>query len=63
VSVKHELYPEHEALMCGHSISFMSSLNVLNLLPNDVEFKCNTKKFTIQAGQKFQTASVSLFIL
>lgn len=39
----------------------MSSLNVLNLLPNDIEFKCNKSKYTIQAGQQFQTASVFLY--
>jgi vacuolar protein sorting-associated protein 13D len=38
----------------------MSSLNVLNLLPNDVEFKFNKSTHTLQAGQRFQTASVNL---
>ncbi|KAI6183494.1 hypothetical protein M3Y97_00495100 [Aphelenchoides bicaudatus] len=59
-SVKHEMYPEHETPLCGHSICFMPALSVLNLLPNDADFRCNKSTFTIQASQRMQTSTVDL---
>lgn len=59
ISVKREHYPEDESL-CGHSIYLIPTLNVLNLLPTDIEFRCNTEKQSIQAGQRIQTASINV---
>uniref|UniRef100_A0A1I7RJH2 Ricin B-type lectin domain-containing protein n=1 Tax=Bursaphelenchus xylophilus TaxID=6326 RepID=A0A1I7RJH2_BURXY len=59
VSVKREHYPEAESL-CGHSIYLIPTLNVLNLLPTDIELTCNEETHSIQAGDRLQSATVNL---
>ncbi|KAI6181931.1 hypothetical protein M3Y98_00882500 [Aphelenchoides besseyi] len=58
-SVKHELYPEHQPPLCGHSILLLPAMNVLNLLPTDVRLTCNGKHQTIQAGQRLCISTVN----
>ncbi|KAI6238683.1 Ricin B-type lectin domain-containing protein [Aphelenchoides fujianensis] len=58
-SIKHDLYPEHQPPLCGHSILLLPALSVANLLPTDLQFVCNGRQHTVQADRRLSTCALN----